>query len=69
MSWKGSVSCRDPAMVATPSKAVKKLSTWTEAPHKHVGVQVAGCGGCWSLALCDCLRKHLLCINGSEGKT
>lgn len=56
-------------MVATPSKAVKKLSTWTEAPHKHVGVQVAGCGGCWSLALCDCLRKHLLCINGSEGKT
>lgn len=39
-------------MVATWPEAVRKtVGTQTEAPHKHVGVQAAGCRECWSLAL------------------
>lgn len=39
-------------MVATWPEAVRKtVGTQTEAPHKHVGIQAAGCRECWSLAL------------------
>lgn len=61
-------------MVATWPEAVRKtVGTQTEAPHKHVGVQDAGCRECWSLALAaegggenTCVRceqvNDLLCL-------
>ena len=45
--------CRDPAAVATRSKAAvkKPVGTQTGAPHKHMGLQASGCKECRSLAL------------------
>lgn len=53
MSLKRSDACRNPAMVATWTKAVvrKTVGIQTGAPHKHMGIQATGCRECQSLVL------------------